>query len=276
MSRLAGGGVRLEKPRGLFVLGLTGPMASGKSALSRHLRHRGLRVFDADDEVAELRRNLHDARSSAAIITELVSAGAALGERDSQELASSEERVRHRALRRVALQPEGLVALEAYFHPRVRERAQRFLWRARRQGCRAVVLEIPLLFESGYLEAMDYVISTEASAALLGIRRARLANRREGIETRTDSSDMPSATLQERLLASQWDLSHRRRALAHRQGAIVWTGLSRGETRRRALSQAPSRLRSALRGGSRARPFASQGLDLSPPPAAGSKPCARL
>ncbi|MDA7984932.1 MAG: dephospho-CoA kinase [Alphaproteobacteria bacterium] len=232
LSREPRGATRLQKPRGLFVLGLTGPMASGKSALSRHFRARGLRVFDADAEVADLRRD------SAALIKALSDAGVALAERDRREIAESEASVRREALRRAALLPGGLAALEGYFHPRVRRRAQEFLWRARREGCRAVVLEIPLLFESGYAGAADYVMSTEVSA---GIRLARLAKRR--LPTRA-----PSAALQMRLLSLQWDLSRRRRALAHSRGAIIWTGLTRGETRRRAVSRAPRGLRRVLRG----------------------------
>ena len=45
--------------------------------------------------------------------------------------------------------PHRLVRLEAILHPRVRRRERRFVAAAARRGARLVVLDIPLLFESG-------------------------------------------------------------------------------------------------------------------------------
>ncbi len=54
------------------------------------------------------------------------------------------------ALRRAVLgKPEALARLEAILHPMVRQEERAFLARARRAGNRAVVLDIPLLFETG-------------------------------------------------------------------------------------------------------------------------------
>ncbi|MEQ9198451.1 MAG: dephospho-CoA kinase, partial [Rhodospirillales bacterium] len=55
-----------------------------------------------------------------------------------------------------------LKALEAILHPRVRQAEEKFLRLARGHGCRAVVLDIPLLFESGRAGRCDYSIVVTA------------------------------------------------------------------------------------------------------------------
>ena len=227
------------RPQGLFVLGLTGPLASGKSNLAARLAAAGLPVLDADAVVEALRAD------AAAILAALDAAGAPPAPADRAAILSGPPALRRAALRRAALVPGALAALEGHFHPRVRNAAESFLLRCRRQGAGAAVLEVPLLLESGYLGLCDFVLNTEASPFLLRQRRAKRARR---LQDAPPASGAPAGPrLQEKLLARQQSGPGRRRALAHFPGTSVPTGQSRGAARRAAFAALPPKLRSRLR-----------------------------
>jgi len=54
--------------------------------------------------------------------------------------------------------PDGFARLEAIIHPLVREREQEFIARARSMGEPIVVLDIPLLFETGAADRVDRIV----------------------------------------------------------------------------------------------------------------------
>ena len=255
---------RQARPRGLFILGLTGVMGSGKSALGRELARSGAVLWDADAEVAALRRHRQ------ALLGHLRASPLALDEALLGEVGQEDTTRRREALRQVALLPSGLEVLEGYFLPRLRAGLHRFLGSVRGRGQKLVVLDVPLLFEKGYLELTDFTLNTNASGFLL---RRRLAKRR-GVatasqETTGETTDKttnnitdnatdntteqgadavpPSAALQLRLATAQWDLSARRRALSHSAGALIETGLSRAHTRRTSFAKLPVRARRLLK-----------------------------
>jgi dephospho-CoA kinase len=78
-------------------------------------------------------------------------------------------------LRQVVLSDRAeLRRLEAILHPLVRTEQRRFLARSRGQGAPLVVLDIPLLFETGGNRAVDHVVVVSAPAAVQRVRvRAR-------------------------------------------------------------------------------------------------------
>src|SRR5579875_1037476 len=117
------------------ILGLTGGIAMGKSTATAAFRRARIPVFDADAAVHALQ-----ARGGRA-----VGAIARAFPGTVREGAVDRE-----ALRRAVLgNPEALARLEGIVHPLVREAERVFIARARRRGARAVVLDIPLLFETG-------------------------------------------------------------------------------------------------------------------------------
>ncbi|MEE9139878.1 MAG: dephospho-CoA kinase [Alphaproteobacteria bacterium] len=182
----------------MIVLGLTGSIGMGKTHAARVLRRMGLPVFEADGAVHRLIGP--GGRAVAAVdaaFPGVVRGGAvdhaALGERvfgDQRELAR----------------------LEAILHPLVRAAQRRFLRQAALRGADMVVLDIPLLFETGADRLCDATILVTAppfvqEARVLGrpgMTRARLAAIR----------------------ARQMAESDKRR----RADFIVPTGLSKGET----------------------------------------------
>jgi dephospho-CoA kinase len=186
----------------VIVLGLTGSIAMGKSAAAAMLRRLGVPRFDADAEVHRL-----FAPGGAAVAAV---AAAFPGVRDC---AGGIDR---RLLgRRVFGDLAALRRLEAIVHPLVRDAERRFVAQARARRERLVVLDIPLLFESGGFERCDYVLVVTAP---LRLQRERVM-RRPG---------MSEARFVEILRAQMPDSEKRRRA-----DFVVSTALGRSLTFRR-------------------------------------------
>lgn len=116
---------------------------------------------------------------------------------------------------RVFADPEALSRLERIIHPMVEAFEKRFLAFARARREPVVVLDIPLLFESGSERWCDYVLVVSAPRL---VQRQRVLRRRGMTEKRLaaiSSNQMP-------------DYEKRRRA-----DFVVPTGLSRGLSLRR-------------------------------------------
>src|SRR5690606_31218556 len=81
---------------------------------------------------------------------------------------------RDRLRARVLGDEPAMQRLEALVHPLVRDEKQRFLREAREGGRRLVLLDIPLLFETGAAGEVDMVVVVSAPAA---VQRARMLAR---------------------------------------------------------------------------------------------------
>src|SRR5581483_2570093 len=113
----------------MFVIGLTGSIAMGKSTTAKLFAEEGVPVHDADAAVHELY-----AGKAAALIEREFPGTTRNGVVDRTALGQ-----------RVVGQPEALKRLEALIHPLVREAEQQFLKEAEAKGAEVVVLDIPLL-----------------------------------------------------------------------------------------------------------------------------------
>jgi dephospho-CoA kinase len=119
------------------------------------------------------------------------------------------------ALRQAVLgNREALTRLEHILHPMVEAEERAFVARARRRGLRAVVLDIPLLFETKGDKRVDTVVVVSAPRAVQ-IHRVRLRRR------------MSKADIEAVIARQMPDLEKRRRA-----DLVVRTGLSRNHTLR--------------------------------------------
>lgn len=144
----------------MIILGLTGGIGMGKSNATRMFRRLRVPVFDADAAVHALQ-----ARRGRAV--------APIARAFPGTVADG--RVNREALRAVVIgNPSALTTLERIIHPLVRDAERRFLTAARRRGARLVVLDIPLLLETGGDKRVDAVIVVTAPAA---IQRARVLRR---------------------------------------------------------------------------------------------------
>ncbi|HLO75588.1 MAG TPA: dephospho-CoA kinase [Magnetospirillum sp.] len=141
------------------VLGLTGSIGMGKSTAAAMLRRLGVPVHDAD---ATVHRLLGPGGAAVAAIAAAFPGVVMDGAVNRQELG-----------RRVFGQPAELRRLEAILHPLVRQAETRFLKRHRRLGTPLVVLDIPLLFETGGQRRCDRVAVVSCPAFLQAQRVLR-------------------------------------------------------------------------------------------------------
>jgi dephospho-CoA kinase len=182
------------------VLGLTGSIGMGKSTAANTFRRLRIPVFDADAAVHRLQ-----GRGGAAV--RLIEAAFPGTTRDG--------RVDREALRaRVLTDPAALTRLERIVHPLVRRAEASFIAAARRRGEEVVVLDIPLLLETGGRRHVDQVIVVSAPPA---VQRTRVLARRGMTEERLKA-----------ILARQMPDAQKRRKADH----IVRTGLSRHAAQR--------------------------------------------
>ena len=142
----------------MIVLGLTGSIGMGKSTTARMFREAGVPVHDSDEAVHRLYAG------TAVPLVEAAFPGTVInGEVDRKRLAD-----------RVLSDTDALRRLESIIHPLVRGDADAFLASHRENGTPLVVLDIPLLFETGGRHRVDKVVVVTADAA---IQRARVLAR---------------------------------------------------------------------------------------------------
>jgi dephospho-CoA kinase len=167
----------------MIVLGLTGSIGMGKTTTAAMFAARGVPVFDADVAVHRLYAGPLAARVEALFP------------------GTTENGVVRRDLlsRRVLGDPDALRRLEALVHPAVREAERAFLLAARAGGAPLVVLDIPLLYETGRERDVDAVVVVTADPEI----------QRERVLTRPGMTAARFAAMLERQLP---DAEKRRRA----------------------------------------------------------------
>ncbi len=148
--------------RGVFVLGLTGSIGMGKSTAAASLRRLGVPVHDADGTVHRL---LRPGGGGAAAVAAAFPGALRDGALDRKALAGL-----------VFGDKAALRRLESIVHPLVRRAERRFLARAALRRKRVVVLDIPLLFETGGESRCDATIVVTAPRSVQDARLARRAD----------------------------------------------------------------------------------------------------
>lgn len=184
----------------MILIGLTGGIGMGKSTAAAAFRRLGLPVFDADRAVHRLQaRGGRAVRAIEAAFPGTVRDGAV--DRDRLRQA-------------VVFDTAALRRLEGIVHPLVRAEERRFVARARREGRRAAVLDIPLLLETGGDRRVDVVVVVTAPPK---VQHARVMARRRMTNAQAAA-----------IIARQMPDSRKRR----RADVLVHTGLSRHHAQR--------------------------------------------
>lgn len=126
----------------MIVIGLTGSIGMGKTTTAGMFGDAGIPVNDSDAVV-------HDLYKTDAVkpVGEAFPGSIHEGAIDRVELG-----------RQLSLDPGGFSRLEAIVHPLVRDREKQFLERQRSAGADLVLLDIPLLFETGAEKRVDVVV----------------------------------------------------------------------------------------------------------------------
>jgi dephospho-CoA kinase len=142
----------------MFVLGLTGSLGMGKSTTARFFAEEGVPLHDADAAVHRLYEG------EATPLIEAAFPGTTSGGRvDRDKLA-----------KKVFGDSAAIKKLETIIHPLVGRAEARFLDEAARKDAAVVVLDIPLLFETGADRRCDAVVVVSAPA---DVQRARAFER---------------------------------------------------------------------------------------------------
>lgn len=135
----------------MIVIGLTGGIASGKSAVSQMLSELGAVVIDAD-------KVGHDAFCPDTDAWREVVSTFGQG-----VLGRDREIDRSKLAAIVFGDPEALERLNLVMHPKMRQIVERRIEALRREGAEVVVLEAALLIEANWTDLVDQVWVTIAS-----------------------------------------------------------------------------------------------------------------
>ena len=153
----------------MIVVGLTGSIAMGKSTVSAMFAELGVPTFDADDAVRDFYAGEGAATIEAAFPGVVVS-----GKVDRERLGAQ-----------VLGDAAALQRLEGLVHPAVAEaRRSRSLRARRRLERRIVLVDVPLLFETGGDANVDLVIVVSAPES---IQRDRVLGRAGMTEAKLDA-----------------------------------------------------------------------------------------
>jgi dephospho-CoA kinase len=161
----------------MFVLGLTGSLGMGKSTTAKMFAEEGVPVHDADAVV----HALYEGEAVAPI--EAAFPGTTRGGRVDRNALG----------RRVLGDGAALKRLEAIVHPLVAEARDAFLAAAARGGAQVVLLDIPLLYETGGEKRCDAVVVVSAPAE---VQRRRVFERPDMTEAKFQAilaKQMPDA-----------------------------------------------------------------------------------
>lgn len=143
----------------MLIVGLTGNIAAGKSAVATRLGALGASVIDADLLARDAVRP--GTRALARIV-----------ERWGTGILAADGTLDRTALRRLVFADAAeRAALDAIVHPEVARRREAEVAAARARGDRLVIADIPLLFEAGLEGSVDRIVLVDAPDA---VRHERL------------------------------------------------------------------------------------------------------
>jgi len=135
----------------MAIIGITGGIASGKSTFTRALAEsRAARIFDSDACARELLDSDPSVRE--AVIRDILPT--------AYRADGTPDRAAIRAL--VFSDPAAKARLEAILHPLVRARRQALAEDVRAEG-RDLLVDIPLLFETGASSGFDLIVTVACS-----------------------------------------------------------------------------------------------------------------
>lgn len=175
------------------MFGLTGGIGSGKSAVARYLRERGLPVVDAD-QLARL-----------AVVPGSAGLAGIVEAFGREVLTASGELDRAGLSQRVFSNAEARRTLDGIVHPVVRDLAAARFAELASQGEPLACYEVPLLYEVGLDKTYTPVIVVSAPGAL---RRSRLAARDELSPEQVEARIAAQMPLAEKILRADYVLEN--------------------------------------------------------------------
>ncbi len=155
----------------MIILGLTGSIGMGKSTTGAMLRNLGICVHDADRAVHALLAPGGRAVQAVCAAFPFCEFPQIYGEKD-QDGCKPLKRKELSTL--IFADDEQRKTLEGILHPLVREAQNEFIHTKKALGEKIIALDIPLLFETGGEDFVDYTITVSAPAS---VQKERVLNR---------------------------------------------------------------------------------------------------
>ena len=131
----------------MIILGLTGSIGMGKTTTAGFFEEAGVPVYNADRAVHELYESKPVIEDLSRIFLDCLTDGRI----DRSKLSKT-----------IVKNPSKLVLLERFIHPLVRKKEKDFVKMHRDRGDPLVVLDIPLLFETGPEGRVDKIAVVSA------------------------------------------------------------------------------------------------------------------
>lgn len=157
---------------GMKIIGLAGGIACGKSTVSYHLRELGAHIIDAD-----------------AIAHALSAPGGAIYElyidHFGNDILAPDGELDRRAIGAIVFQnPAERAWMDAMVHPMIRRKIIDAIDVARACGTKAVILDIPLLFEVGWQDLADenWVVMVKEKIQLARLMKRNGFTKQEALE----------------------------------------------------------------------------------------------
>jgi dephospho-CoA kinase len=154
----------------MIVIGITGIIGSGKTTIARMLKNEGFNVIDLDGLVREVIKQ----KEAQGEIQK------AFGERHIEDGQVDMGRLGETAFK----SNEALRALEKIIHPRVRGELGKQVERLKRAGARVVLVDAPLLFETGLDRKLDKIVVVSAEMEKIRERLKRRGMAGEDVDRR--------------------------------------------------------------------------------------------
>jgi dephospho-CoA kinase len=126
----------------MIILGLTGSIGMGKSTTAKLFAEAGVPVYDADATVHKIYQG-----EAAPAIEAAFPGTTVAGKVDRNRLSAQ-----------VVHDPAAMMRLEGIVHPMLGASRQKFLHDAERSGAPIVVVDVPLLYETGGEKRVDAVV----------------------------------------------------------------------------------------------------------------------
>jgi len=135
----------------MFVIGLTGGIATGKSTVARFFAYHGIPIINSDDIA-------HQLMTQPTVIEHISKFAPEVVEKNA---------VNRKKLGAIVFQDESLLnRLESLLHPLIRYSEHRTIEKMARLGKKTILIDIPLLFETRGVSSFDLVITTSCPERL--------------------------------------------------------------------------------------------------------------
>ena len=192
----------------MLIIGLTGGIASGKNFVA-DIFYKKFRIpnFDADLAVHEIYRH------NSAILKQI--------KKHFPSAVVNNQINRDKLANLVLKDNQLLLILENIIHPQVKKKQEEFIKRCQRRHCKAIILNIPLLFEKqGYKKCHKSILVSAGKF----VQKQRFLKRVK--KHKSDASLNDYALKFDRIISNQMPDSQKKKLADF----IVYNGLNKGRT----------------------------------------------